>query len=678
MAQRFKTPPVPTGEVSSYISDPYNLSAIYMMGSSSPFTGAGNTIVRPSDDLLISKGGNRALSVYQRLLFDEHVQSSFAKLVQEVTARPWYVEEYSQKPGDLAVRDYVAEVLEELAIDELYKGMCEALIVGYSVGEVMWKKTKRGVIPFDIRMRDQRRFVFQENEDAQTGFTMRCLTFNRMFEGIELPARKFIVNRHWAFHNGDPYGSGLGRVLYPLVKFRRRAIESYVLYGDRFATPTVVATSPLSASTAEIDTIYNHISNLSQETALVLPEGFKLDFINPSGNPDVFKSLVDYIDKEISLLICGENEAGQAESGSRASSQVANVVRVVKAAEISEIVSQVLTRTLIRWIVDLNFGVDVASPTIKREFRIEESSLTVADVSMLMQSGFKPKKEWVERHFRVDLEEEPPSYTPGGKQDDDSPVKYDAEKDKDLYESIFGPEEPVAETPEATAETPAEAPVEETPETPVEAAPEATAETPAEETPETAPEEVPTEEAAPVATPEETPSLEPEVPAEETPETTPEATTEETPSPEPEVPAEETPDENLLAEAENLTGEEPNTPAEETPEATTEGAPSSKNEDLLREANTMLDELPPEETPETTPEATTEETPPESDEDLLNEASSMLEEETPKGKSKAEPASKKPKKKGKKKAKTPAPVEEEPRRSIPTDAEIDDLINSVP
>ena len=423
MAQRFKTAPVPTGEVSSYVSDPFSLSNIYMFGSSSPFTGSGNTIVRPSDDLLIAKGGNRALSVYQRLLFDEQVQASFSKLAQEITSRPWYVEEYSQKPGDLAVRDYVAEVLEELPMDELYKGMCEAVVIGYSVGEIMWKKTKRGVIPFDIRMRDQRRFVFQENEEAQTGFTMRCLTFNRMFEGIELPARKFIVNRYWSFHNGDPYGSGLGRVLYPLVKFRRRAIESYVLYGDRFATPTVVATAPLSASTAEIDTIYNHISNLSQETALVLPEGFKLDFISPSGNPDVFKSLVDYIDKEISLLICGENEAGQAESGSRASSQVANVVRVVKASELSEIISHLLTKTLIRWIVDLNFGIDVAAPTIKREFRIEESPLTVSDVTMLMQSGFTPKREWVERHFRVDLEEEAPQYTPG-KEDEDKPVRY--------------------------------------------------------------------------------------------------------------------------------------------------------------------------------------------------------------------------------------------------------------
>lgn len=433
MASRFKTAPVPSGEVARYTSDPYNLSSIYMFGSSSPFTGQGNTIVRPSDDLLIQKGGNRALSVYQRLLYDEQVQACFAKLMQEVTARPWYVQEYSNKPGDIAVRDFVAEILEEMPLDDLFKGFGEAMIVGFAVGEVMWKKTKRGVVPYDVRMRDQRRFVFQEEENAQTGFTMRCLTFNRMFEGVELPQRKFMVNRYWLQHNGDPYGSALGRILYPLVKFRRRAIESYVLYGDRYATPTAVAKAPLSASTRELDTLYDHLSNLSQETAMILPEGYELEFLNPTGHPDVFKNLIEYIDKEINMILCGENEAGQAEQGSRASSQVANTVRVVKASELSEMLCQNFNQSLVRWIVDLNFGTDVATPTLTREFRIEESSLTVPDVSLLIQSGYTPKKEWLERHFRVELDEKKDSSDQAG-----DATTFNPQEDQDLFGSIFG------------------------------------------------------------------------------------------------------------------------------------------------------------------------------------------------------------------------------------------------
>ena len=435
MAKRFQTAPVPTGETAKYTSDPFALNTIYMFGSSSPFTGTGNTIVRPNDDLLLSKGGNRALIVYQRLLFDEAVQSNFKKLMQEVTARPWYIQTYSDKPGDLAVRDFVAEVLEELPLDDIYVGMSESLITGFSVGEIMWKKTKRGVIPFDIRMRDQRRFVFQEAEDHQTGFTMRCLTFNRMFEGVELPQRKFIVSRYYVSHQGDPYGSALGRILYPLVKFRRRAIESYVLYGDRYATPTAVAKAPLSASTRELDTLYGHLSNLSQETAMILPEGYELEFITPNGSPDVFKNLIDYIDKEIGLLITGEVETGHPNAGSRASSQVANLVRVTRASELSEMLSHTLTQTLVRWIVDLNFGTDVAAPSLTREFRIEESPLTMPDVSLMIQSGYTPRKEWIERHFRVELEDKKENQDQG---QEGGETTFDPEQDKDLFGSIFG------------------------------------------------------------------------------------------------------------------------------------------------------------------------------------------------------------------------------------------------
>jgi hypothetical protein len=177
---------------------------------------------------------------------------------------------------------------------------------------------------------------------------------------------------------------------------------------------------------------------------MILPEGYELEFVVPSGSPEVFKNLIEYIDKEISLVICGEDEAGQAESGSRASSQVANTIRVVRASELSEMLSQTLTQTLVRWIVDLNFGVDVAAPYLTREFRIEESPLTMPDVSLLIQSGYTPRKEWIERHFRVELEEK------SQKQEEEQGTTYDPQQDQDLFGSIFGGEgdQPTSPTPE--------------------------------------------------------------------------------------------------------------------------------------------------------------------------------------------------------------------------------------
>ena len=134
------------------------------------------------------------------------------------------------------------------------------------------------------------------------------------------------------------------------------------MYSDRFSNPTAVAKAPLSATTVEVDTLYDHLSNLSQETALVLPEGFDLEFVNPGGSPETFQNLRQLLCDSIVNLIAGEDEAGQQVLGSRASSEVAQSVRTTRAHDLSELVSATLNNSLVRWIVDLNFGTNVVAP----------------------------------------------------------------------------------------------------------------------------------------------------------------------------------------------------------------------------------------------------------------------------------------------------------------------------
>jgi phage gp29-like protein len=432
MAKRFNIPPVPKGEVAQYTNNPYNRQTLF--GYYPGLNGSGDAVVRPNDELLIQKGGMTALIIYQRLLFDSNVQAAWDKVVQEITARALIVDPVSELPGDIAIKEYVEEQLADLPMDEIFKAMLEAYIIGFSVSEVMWRRTKSGVKAYDVRPRDQRRFLFQEDENADMGFTMKMVEEQNSYQGIDLPARKFIVFRYWSQANGDPYGCGLGRILYPVVKFKRRALESQLLYSDRFANPTAVATAPLAATTAEIDTLYDHLTNLSQETALILPEGYNLDFVNPQGSPEVFSQLRDSLIREINVLIAGEEETGNVDAGSRASSEIAQTVRQVRAQELSELLCATLNETLVRWIVDLNFGTNVIAPKIRRDFRIEEGSkLSMSDIgTMIEKVGYRPTKNWIENTFRVELEE--PEENEGGEppeiEDEEETGRLDIEDEK--------------------------------------------------------------------------------------------------------------------------------------------------------------------------------------------------------------------------------------------------------
>jgi len=430
MAKRFQIPAIPKGEVAAYSQNPFQTDVV----SLGLFGKDKDVLVRPNDDLLLQKGGADAFQVYTKLLFDETVQSALVKVSQEITSREWKLEAASDKAGDIAVKDFVEEKLSSLQMDEIYRGLLESYIVGFTVGEVMWRRTSSGIVPFDFRFRDQRRFRFQEMEDADYGFTMRMITRDERWLGIELPPRKFIVHRYWAQSNGDPYGAGLARVLYPLVKFKRRALESQLLYSDRFSNPTAVAKAPLSATSVEVDTLYEHLSNLSQETALVLPEGFDLEFVNPGGSPETFQQLRATLAMSITTLIAGEDEAGQVGAGSRASSEVAQDVRDSRAQDLSELISNTLNDTLIRWIVDLNYGTGVVAPKIYRDFDPKENvQLTMADVATLVKDvGLRPTKEWIMDRFDIDLEEDDASIPKGpeGSSGVDTPAPQEAEKEK--------------------------------------------------------------------------------------------------------------------------------------------------------------------------------------------------------------------------------------------------------
>ena len=391
-------------ELASYESNPYNIQgSLYSMQL------GGKILLSPSDEILINRGGVDALNVYRDLLYDYSVQSAFRKLVQEITARELRVLPVSDSESDIFIANFIAKILDDLPMDDIYSGLAESLVTGVSYGEILWRSSKGGVIPYDIKIRDQRRFRFVKDLEKAGGYELRIRKSLTDFPGRLASPKKFVISRYHIANSSDPYGIGIGRILFPLIQFLRRAIESYILYTDRFSTPTAVGSVPANATVSEVDAFFEHIRNLSQEMSVVLPPGFSLEFASPStGNPDLFMNLITYLEGVINILITGEHEAGLVEAGSYASSEVANLIRTTRAQELSQRISKDLENTLIRWVVDLNFGTDIVAPRLERSFDLTKSSLTIQDLSTLKDKfGYVPGKEWIEKQFNVELTEAP-------------------------------------------------------------------------------------------------------------------------------------------------------------------------------------------------------------------------------------------------------------------------------
>lgn len=388
-------------ELATRFSNPYDNSTSFSFSNNKSYS-----ILQPQDDLLLEKGGIHAISIYKKLLSDSATQSAFSKFSQEITSRSFMVNPASQEKEDIEIKEALEENISWMNFDSIEKQLLEFYITGISIGEVIYTKKDEKIF-LNIKPRDQRRFVF--SEDNKGKLSLRMLTKKNFFDGIKVPPRKFIFPRYWSLSNSDPYGSGMGNILYPLVKFRRQAIENNLLYSDRYATPTIIIRAPQNATESDMDELESFLENHSSQRAVILPNGFEYEYVYPKGDVDIFKDLKENFANEITVLITGENEVGNINSGNKASSEVANKLRTVRAKEIYEILYEELNNTFVKWFVDANFGAKNKYPTIKRDFSdIEdiENLLTITDLIQLEEKmGIKIDRDWLAERYNIVYDE---------------------------------------------------------------------------------------------------------------------------------------------------------------------------------------------------------------------------------------------------------------------------------
>ena len=409
---------VSQGQLGGYKSDPYTWG-----GLPTVLTGA---ILPRRDDILIEEagGGPRAIEHYTRLFNDSAVMSAWEKLVGEIIQREWEVYPASDSDRDEEVAEFVRQTIYHLGtnsrqsrgrdmlvnsnsgFNSFVKGMCEALILGISIGEIAWVRQGGYVVPSEVKIRDPRRFQFVLNEDGS--ISPRLITIQSPVEGLPIPLRSMVIHRHWSYSNNmDPYGTGLGRQLYSLVEFRRTLLSFWLQYADKHTTPTAVGTFSLGTPEEEVKSLFTALQRLGQETAIVIPDEMEVKYLTADSRADVYQNLIGYIDQQISFIINGESTVGQdtGSTGSYARDQVADSVRMRKAKALSEQLDETINGTLIRWIVELNYpGSSV--PRLKRNFtdleQREDPVKTVQILTQLQAVGYQPSDlDWLRDKLQI-------------------------------------------------------------------------------------------------------------------------------------------------------------------------------------------------------------------------------------------------------------------------------------
>ncbi|PZP54345.1 MAG: hypothetical protein DI595_00150 [Agrobacterium fabrum] len=357
--------------------------------ASDPYVPHFQNVMQPTDEVLASRGGVAGLKVYDEIRRDPHAFAILQKRKLEVVSREWKVQP-PDNPSRLE-KKAAAEVekqLKAIDFDKLTKGLLGAVLKGFAVGEVMWDNVD-GVWTIKlVRVKKQRRFRMT------TEGALRVLTRSNVVDGEPVPDRKFIVHRHSIDDDDDdPYGVGIGSVLYWPAWFKRQVLGHWLRGVEKHASPTVHATYTGSFDEKRQAMLETALRKMANDTGIVTPEGVTMELLEAKsgGGGALQEALSRYLDELMSEAVLGETlSTNSGERGARSLGEIHNEVRIAIAKADSDLLSATIKNTIVRWIVELNYP-GARLPDVWRDFsEAEDLDKKVERDKKLHDMGYEP------------------------------------------------------------------------------------------------------------------------------------------------------------------------------------------------------------------------------------------------------------------------------------------------
>ncbi|MCX8037982.1 MAG: DUF935 domain-containing protein [Candidatus Sumerlaeia bacterium] len=292
---------------------------------------------------------------------DGHLYSVLQTRKNGVLSRDRKVVAASDTPRDRAVADFVARALDHIPqFDQALCDILDALGKGFSVTEIIWAVAGDTVSVAALKSRYQGHFAF----DLEGRL---CLAdeLGRPVHPSPLPPEKFIVHTFDARH-GNPIGNGLCQKAYWYYWFKKNNLKFWVVFNEKFGSPTVVGKYRPGTSDTERDRLLEVIESFQNDTGIVVPETMAVELLEArrTGNLNTYRDLADWCNDEMSKIVLGGTLTASEgrRSGSYALGRIHEAVRNEYAASDARALMETINTQLIARLVEYNFGRSVAPP----------------------------------------------------------------------------------------------------------------------------------------------------------------------------------------------------------------------------------------------------------------------------------------------------------------------------
>lgn len=366
------------------------------------------------DPVLRDKAGHD-YAVYRDIHREPTVKSAFQQRRSAVVAC-----EREVVPGDdndpraKAAAAELNDNLDNINFDGVVRDMLFGVLMGFSVGQLVWSPTVRPGRWWLAEIKRHRQEYFRFDWEGNLYQITR-----KAAEGERWPREKAWIYRVTDGNTDDPYGLGLGHHLYWSVFFRRNAHRFWQIFLEKFAMPTATAEAPRTVTDNPVERakVLSVLDAIRREAGVIIPDGIKLGLLEAtrSGTPD-YEKMIQIADREITIAVLSQSLTTASEGG-QYKAEVQETVKEDVVKEDADTLCASFNEGPARLWTDYNYGTDVPSPRlwIKTEPPDDLAQRAERD-NKIYALGFEPTEEYVEEWYGegwVKRETTPPPLPPG-------------------------------------------------------------------------------------------------------------------------------------------------------------------------------------------------------------------------------------------------------------------------
>lgn len=338
---------------------------------------------------------NYDYAILRDLLNDPHLMAAIQQRKMQVSQMGYEIE----CEGNGKLKNKALEIIQEISLAEIINGVLDAVLFGFSVGEIEWKMEGSEIIPVNIVNKPQEWFIFnKENELMMRKYINGSYVFE---EGRKLPEYKFIVSQYQPSYT-NPYGEKvLSRCYWPIT-FKRGGIEFWQLMMERFGMPYLIGRYAVGATEAEKEQLLEDLKQMVKDSISVFEIGKEIE-IKESPQYDIgqlYEKLVDFHNREISKAVLTVTLTTEVErSGSYKAAEIHKEMLNYLGITDKKLVEKAINK-MFEYYTILNYG-DIDYPRIKLNKKEAVADHSAERDKILTEMGVKFSKEYYKKRYNL-------------------------------------------------------------------------------------------------------------------------------------------------------------------------------------------------------------------------------------------------------------------------------------